>query len=166
MQDQLGTWFIRTPTGGITTTAGTPVTAIQYTASSTNTAEVLAFHVSQSSTTTSLMDQVRLIRKTAGATVTIGAVGTNIFDATGNSTSGAGTFRGTLSTSATGVVATVEGTDGDELWRANFDVLAGYEKDFQPSARIWVPASGIVAVKLKAVVAQTYDVCLVIREMK
>jgi hypothetical protein len=166
MQDQLGTWFIRTPTGGITTVAGTPVTAIQYTASATNTAEVLGFAIGQSGSTSSLMDQVRLIRKTAAATVTIGAVGTNIFDATGNSTSGAGTFRGTLSTSGTGVVATAEGTDGDELWRSDFNVLAGYEKDFQPNARLWVPASGIVALKIKAVVALTYDLCLVIREMK
>jgi hypothetical protein len=166
MQDQIGTWAIRTPTGGITTVAGTPVTALQYTASSSNTAEVLYISISQSGSTTSAMDQVRLVRKTVAATVTTGAVGTNIFDATGNTTGGASTFRGTLGTAATGVVATAEGTDGDEDFRFNFNTLAGYEKDWQPNARIWVPISGIIAVKIKAVVALVYDVTMVIREMK
>lgn len=166
MQDQLATWSIRTPTGGITTIAGTPVTAIQYTASATNTAELLYVSISQSGSTTSLMDQVRVVRKTAGATVTAGVVGTTIFDATGNASSGAGTFRGVLSTAATGVVATAEGTDGDEPFRFNFNTLAGYEKDWQPNARIWVPVNGIIAVKIKSVVAVTYDVTMVIRELK
>lgn len=162
MQDQISTWVIRTPTAGITTVAGTPVTAIQYAASSSNTAEVLYMSIGQSGSTTSAMDQVRLVRKSAAATVTIGATGSNIFDVSG----GAGTFRGTLSTSATGVVATAEGTDSDELFRTDFNVLSGYERDWQPNARFWVPVSGIIAVKIKAVVALTYDVTLVIREMK
>jgi hypothetical protein len=166
MQDQLGTWSIRTPTAGITTSAATPITAVQYAASSSNTAEVLYFSISQSASTTSAMEQVRLIRKTAAATVTIGAVGTNIFDATGNSTGGAGTFRGTLSTSATGVVGSAEGTDGDEFFRWDFNVLSGYERDFQPNHRLWVPPSGIIAVKIKAVLTGTYNVTLVIRESK
>lgn len=163
MQDSLGTWCIR---GTITTTAATPKTAVQYAASSTNTAEILYFGVSQSGSTVSAMDQVQLIRKTAGATVTIGAVGTNIFDYTGNTSGGAGTFRGTLSTSATGVVASSEGTDGDIVHLNNFNVLGGYEWQSQPNMRFWVPISGIIAVKMKAVVALTYDVLLVIRESK
>lgn len=166
MQDQLGSWVIRTPTGGITTVAGTPVTALQYAASSTNTAELLYMSISQSGSTTSVEDQVRVVRKTAGATVTLGAIGTTIFDCTGNASSGAGTFRGTLSTSATGTNASVEGTDGDEVFRMNFNILAGYEKDWQPNARFWIPASGIIAVKIKGVVAATYDVTMVIREQK
>lgn len=166
MQDQIATWAIRTPTGGITTVAATPLTALQYQASATNTAEVLYISISQSGSTTSAMEQVRLVRKTAAATVTLGAVGTNIFDATGNTTGGASTFRGTLSTTGTGVVATAEGTDGDEYFRMNFNVQAGYERDWQPNARLWVPNSGIVAVKIKAVVALTYDVTMVIREMR
>jgi hypothetical protein len=166
VQDQLASWVIRTPTAGITTVATTPVTALQYTASSTNSAEMLYFAISQSSSTTSAQEQVRIVRKTAGATVTIGAVGTNIFDLTGNSTGGGGTFRGTLSTSATGVVGTAEGTDGDELHRWDFNVLSGYEREWQPSARPWIPPSGIIAVKIKAVLSVTYNVMMVIREMK
>jgi hypothetical protein len=163
MQDQLSTWVIRTPTGGITTVAGTPVTAIQYAASSTNTAELLYFAISQSGSTTSAQEQVRVLRKSAAATVTAGVAGTTVFDAAGGAS---GTIRGTLSTTATGVNASSEGTDGDELFRTNFNVLSGYERDWQPNARIWVPVSGIVAIKIKAVVALTFDVTLVIREMK
>jgi hypothetical protein len=166
MQDQIGTWAIRTPTAGITTVAGTPVTALQYVASSTNTAEVLYISISQSGSTTSAMDQIRMVRKTVAATVTAGVVGTTVFDATGNASGGAGTLRGTLGTAATGAVATAEGTDGDEDFRFNFNTLAGYEKDWQPNARLWVPISGIIAVKIKSVVALTYDVTMVIREMK
>lgn len=163
MQDCLGTWTIR---GTITTTAGTPKTAVQYAASATNTAEILYVCVSQNGSTTSAMDGINIIRKTAGATVTIGAVGTNIFDFTGNSTSGAGTFRGTLSTSATGVNATAEGTNGDIIKAFDFNVLAGYEWNAQPNSRIWVPASGIIAVQSKAIIAATYNIEMIIREMK
>lgn len=142
--------------------AATPKTAVQYAASSTNTAEVLYFGVTQSSNTTSAMDELQVWRNSVGATVTTGVVGTNIFDLTG----GAGTFRGTLSTTGTGVVATAEGTHGDNVSQHNFNILAGLERDLQPNARIWVPNSGIIAFTLKAVVAATYDVQVVIREMK
>jgi hypothetical protein len=135
-------------------------------ASSSNTAEILSFNVSQSGSTTSAMDQIRLVRKTAAATVTTGAVGTNVFDFTGNSTSGSSTFRGTLGTTTTGVVATAEGTDGDIIHQFNFNVLGGYEWNAQPNMRIWVPLSGIIALKMKAVIAATYDVELVLRESK
>ncbi len=162
MQDQLSTWVIRTGTAGITTVAGTPVTAVQYAASSSNTAELLYFSISQSGSTTSAMDQVRVVRKSAAATVTTGVAGTTVFDATG----GAATFRGTLSTTGTGTIASAEGTDGDEDFRYNFNVLSGYERDWQPNARIWIPVSGIIAIKIKAVVALTYDVTMVVREMK
>lgn len=163
MQDQTNTWVMR---ASLTTVAGVPQTAIQYQASTTNAAEILFIGISQSGATTSAMDQVQLLRKTGGATVTIGAVGTNIFDATANGTASGLAFRGTLSTSATGVVGTAEGTDGNIFHMFDFNNLAGYQKDFQPAARLWVPASGIVAVKIKAVVALTYNVEMVIKEMK
>ena len=112
------------------------------------------------------MDQVYVVRKTGAATVTTGAVGTNVFDFTGNSTSGAGTFRGTLGTTTTGVNASSEGTDGDIVQVFNFNVLGGYEFNAQPNMRLWVPISGIIAIKVKAVVALTYDVVMVVRESK
>jgi hypothetical protein len=162
MQDALGSFIIR---GTITTVAATPKTAVQYQASSTNAAEILYFGVSQSGSTVSAMDELQIWRNSAGATVTIGLVGGltgNIFDLSG----GAATFRGTLSTSATGVNASAEGTHTDNVSQHNFNVLAGLERDLQPQARIWVPVSGIIAFTLKAVIAATYDVQVIIREMK
>jgi hypothetical protein len=159
MQDSLGTWSIK---GSITTVAATARLGVQYAASATNTAEVLYFKISQSGSTTSAMDSVSLVRLSAGATVTIGATGTNIFDYSG----GAGTFRGTLSTSATGVVATTAGTVTDITHQMDFNVLAGYEWNAQPNTRIWVPISGIIGVRCDALVALTYNVTLVIRESK
>lgn len=109
------------------------------------------------------MDQVQLVRKTAAATVTASTVGVNVFDYTHNSTGGVG-FLGTSSTTGTGVVGTIEGTDGDIIHQMNFNVLGGYEWNCQPNMRVWVPVSGLIAVKLKAVVALTYDCLLVLSE--
>lgn len=159
MQDCLGTWAIK---GTIAITAGTARLAVQYAASSTNTAEILYFNMTQSASTTSAMESAVLVRMTGAATVTIGATGTNIFDYSG----GAGTFRGTLSTSATGVVATSAGTPGDIVHSASFNVLAGYEMNFQPQMRVWVPASGIIGVRCEAVTTNTWTVVMVVRESK
>lgn len=163
MQDQLFTWVIRTAAAGITTVAANPVTAVQYAASSSNTAEVMYISISQSISTTSAMDQVRVVRKSAAATVTAAIAGTSLFDVAGGAS---GTIKGPLGVNTTGIIGTVEGTDGDEVFRTNFNVLSGYERDWQPNARIWVPVSGIIAVKIKAVVALTYDVTMIVREMK
>lgn len=159
MQDSLGTWTIK---GTITTVAATARLGVQYAASSTNTAEVLYYKISQSGSAVSAMDSVSLVRLSGGATVTIGATGTNIFDWSG----GAGTFRGTLSTSATGVVATTGGTVTDVPHQMDFNVLGGYEWNAQPNNRLWVPVSGIIGVRCDAVVALTYTVILIVRESK
>jgi hypothetical protein len=163
MQDQLGTWTIKVT--GLAVSASTPKTAIQYAASSSNTAEVLYISISQSGSTTSAMEQFRLVRKSAAATVTAGVTGTSVLDLTG----GAGTFRGTLSTSTTGITASAEGTDSDEVFRFSFNTLSGYERDFQPNARVWVPASGIIGIKLAGIIASPgtgWDVSMTVREMK
>jgi len=161
VQDSVGVFSIR---GQITTVAATARLGVQYAASATNQAEVLYFKISQSGSIVSAMDSVSLVRMTAAATVTIGAVGTNIFDYTHNS-SGGQTFRGTLSTSATGTVGTTAGTPGDVVHQMDFNVLAGYEWNAQPNMRIWVPLSGIIGVRCDAVVALTYNVTMVVREM-
>lgn len=161
MQEELGRWVLRN-VAGIAVTAGTPKTLLQYAASSTNTAEVLWSACTQSGSTTSAQDQTEIVRKTAAATVTAAAVGTDWYDVTG----GAGTFCGTLSTTGTGYNASAEGTDGDVPFVPCFNVLAGYERDLQPQARIWVPASGIIALKALAVTAQTWFAAMLIHEAK
>jgi hypothetical protein len=159
MQDAAGSWSIK---GTITIVAGTPRLAVQYAASATNTAEVIYFKISQNATTNSLMESVSLVRLSAAATVTIGAIGTNVFDLSG----GNATFRGTLSTSGTGVVATTAGTVTDIDHQMDFNTLAGYERDFQPNMRIWVPISGIIGVRCDAIIAGTWNVSMVVRESK
>lgn len=163
MQDQLFTWAIRTITGGFPVTTGTPLTAVQYAASSSNTAELLYISISQFGSTTSAMDQVRVVRKSTGATVTAGSAGVTMLDVAGGAS---GTIKGLVSTTGTGNAGTSEGADTDEVFRMNFNVLSGYERDWQPAARIWIPTNGILAVKIKAVVSLVYDVTMIVREMK
>lgn len=163
MQDALGTWVIRG--SPITVTAGTKKIAVQYACSSTNTAEVLYFNVSQNASTTSAMEQLQLTRLSAGATVTAGTVGGSsgtIFDYSG----GAGTFRGTLSTSATGTNGTTSGTQTDTVVQMSFNTLSGYEFVPQPAMRIWVPVSGIIAIEMQAIVSGTWSVGMVVRESR
>ena len=157
MQDSIGVWSIR---GQISITAATARLGVQYKAGGSNTAEVLYFKISQSGSTTSAMDSVSIVRLSAAATVTTGATGTNVFDWAG----GASTFRGTLSTSGTGVVATTAGTVTDVTHQIDFNTLAGYEWNAQPNMRIWVPVSGIIGVRCDAVTSSTWNVEMVIRE--
>jgi hypothetical protein len=165
MQDSLGTWSVK---ASLTTVAASSRIAIQYSASSTNTAEVLYFKISQSGSTTSAMDSISLVRLTATTTGgTAGLVGTNIYDYTGSTTTGAGTFRGTLGASNTCINCTTgTGTITDVVHQMDFNVLAGYEWNAQPNMRVWVPVSGFIGVRCDALVALTYNVELVIRESK
>lgn len=157
MQDAIGTWTIK---GSLAITAATARLVVQYKASSTNSAEVLYFKITQSGSTTSAMDSVTLCRLSAAATVTIGATGTNVFDWAG----GASTFRGTLSTSGTGVAATTAGTVTDTPHQFDFNTLAGYEFNAQPNMRLWVPPSGIIGIRSDAITSTTWNVEMVVRE--
>jgi hypothetical protein len=163
MQDQINCWNIST---AITTVAATPKIAVQYVASSTNTAEVLYFKISQSGSITSAMDKVGLIVPAAAATVTAGITTPGATATVVDLAGGSSTLRTTLSTSATGVVGTTASTVNGVYHSMDFNVLAGYEWNAQPNTRVWVPVSGIVAVYCYAVVALTYNVELVIRESK
>lgn len=163
MQDQIGCWSIKT---AITTVAATPRIAIQYVASTTNTAEVLYFKISQNGSTTSAMDQVQLIVPAAAATVTAGITTAGATCTVQDMASGASTLRTTLSTSATGVIGTTATTVNGTHIDMDFNVLAGYEWNAQPNTRVWVPVSGIIAVYCTAVVALTYNVRMIIRESK
>lgn len=163
MQDSIGVWSIK---ASITTVASTPRIACQYVASSTNTAEVLYFSISQTGSTTSAMDAVALIVPAAAATVTAGISTPGSTATVVDWAGGASTLRTTLSTSATGIVGTTATTVNGTYHQMGFNVLAGYEWNAQPNMRVWVPASGIVAVYCLAVVALTYNVEMVVREMK
>lgn len=139
---------------------------VQYLASSTNTAEVLYFKISQNGSTTSAMDSVSLIVPSAASTVTAGVTTPGSTATVVDLAGGASTFRGTLSTSGTGGVGTTSVTINGTYHQMDFNVLAGYEWNAQPNMRVWVPTSGVIGVYCGAIVALTYNVEMIIRESK
>lgn len=135
----------------------TAITVVQYKAGATNKASVVRFRVTQRLSETSQQEQIYLLRKTAAATVTA-------FTPIENDPDGAAAF-GVGGTAATGITATAEGTDGDVLVSAGFNVLNGFEWVRSDMNEIIVPAAGIIAIKFPvAPTSATWDIQLVIEE--
>lgn len=88
------------------------------------------------------MQRIQILRKTAAATVTSY---TPLLENTIDPAAGA-----VGSTSGTGVNASAEGTDGDILVDWDFNVLQGFLWQPVLEDRIWVPVSGIIALKFPA----------------
>jgi len=121
----------------------TAITILQIKTGAASPAEILRAWINQRGSTTSAQEEITLLRKTAAATVTTGAVGTHVF----KHRNGDPTPDLSLGTAATGVIGTAEGTDGDIIERYGFNVLSGWEKVYLPEERIVIPAGGIVALK-------------------
>lgn len=135
----------------------TAITVLQYKAGATNKAAVVRFRVTQRLSETSQQEVIQLLRKTAAATVTS-------FTPMENDPDGAVAF-GAGGTAATGITATVEGTDGDVLVSSGFNVLNGFEWVRSDRDEIKVPAAGIIAIKFPvAPTSATWDIQLVIEE--
>jgi hypothetical protein len=115
------------------------ITLCQIKASASQPLQLIEARISQSSSTTSAQQRAELVRKSAAATVTSY---TPLLENTIDPAAGAAG-----STSGTGVNASAEGTDGDILMAWDFNVLTGLL--WQPALedRIWVPVSGIIALK-------------------
>lgn len=167
MQDQIGSWRIRAPAMAIV--AAAPKVVIQYVASSTNTAEVIHFSISQTSgTVTAGIDGVGLIVPSAVSTMATAGVTTagttqTVYDLAG----GASTLRASLSTTTLATGPTTQGgTINSVPKKFNFFCLAGYEWNAQPNERIWVPASGIIQLYIYGILSATWDCEMTIREMK
>ena len=136
----------------------TAITIIQYKAGATNKARVVRFSIGQGLSETSTMEQIQLLRKTGAATVTSFTPREN--DPDGPVAFGAG------GTAATGITATAEGTDGDILVNAAFNILNGYEWVRSDLNEIIIPAAGIIALKFPVAPASaTWRASLVIEEM-
>ena len=135
----------------------TAITVVQYKAGAANKASVVRFRVSQRLSETSQQEQIYLLRKSAAATVTS-------FTPIENDSDGGVAF-GVGGTAATGITATVEGTDGDVLVSAGFNVLNGFEWVRSDLNEINIPAGGIIAIKFPvAPTSATWDIQLVIEE--
>lgn len=121
----------------------TAITVVQIAAGTAVPLLFLSGSATQRGSTTSAQEEMSFVRKTAAATVTAAVVGTHVFKRSPNAPSPSLQ----LGTALTGVIATVEGTDGDILWREAFNVLNGYKYLPVPEERIIVAGGGIIGLK-------------------
>jgi len=143
-------------------TVSTAITVLQLLAGANNGFLILRASVSQRGSTTSAQEDIALVRKSAAATVTAAVLGTTLFKTDPNMASPSLT----LSTTGTGVTASAEGTDSDQILREGFNVLNGWLYLPVPEERIYVPPAGIIGMKfLTAPASQTWDFEMVIQEV-
>jgi hypothetical protein len=155
-----GTYTLTNGSGG--TTVSTAITVLQLKAGANCPLALLRAQLSQRGSTTSAQERFSIVRKSAAATVTTAVAGTHLFK---HSTS-APTSDVSLGTAATGITATVEGTDSDVLCERGFNVLNGVELVWVPEERIIVPVNGIIALKfLTAPASQTWFASLTFAEL-
>lgn len=124
------------------TSVSAAITLIQIKAGAAKSVQILRAWVGNTDVETSNQLRVRLLRKTATATVT--SFTPIEFDTDGPAAGAAG------GTSATGVNASAEGTDGDVLVDDGFNILNGWLWVPTPEERIVVPAAGFLGLKLPA----------------
>lgn len=140
----------------------TAITIIQLLAGTAVPFLIVAASLSQDGSTVSAQEKIAFVRKSAAATVTAGVVGTHVFKLRpGDPTPGLN-----LGTSATGVIASGEGTDTDVAYEEGFNVLAGWR--FTPSEKeyIHVPGAGIIGLKFRtAPASQTWQMSITIEEL-
>jgi len=122
--------------------------------------EILRATVGQKGSTTSTIERVGLVRKSAAATVTsTTALKMNAGDPAALAVGG---------TAATGITASAEGTDTDILVDENFNIVNGtWTWLGTPEERIRVPQGGIIGLKfLTAPGSQTWYCSLKFREFQ
>lgn len=124
-------------------TISTAISALQLKAGTNGPIEILRVWATQASSTTSAQCSAALVRKTAAATVTAASAGTTLTKQNPvNPTADA-----SLGTSASGITASAEGTDGEIAHVEGFNVLSGFNWLPTPEERIIVPQGGIIALK-------------------
>ncbi|HEY1723975.1 MAG TPA: hypothetical protein VGF89_01025 [Steroidobacteraceae bacterium] len=124
----------------------TAITAVQYKAGTNGAAEILRASLSQGSSANSAPIAASLLRKTAGATVTTGVAGTTVVKQNPiNPTTDA-----SLGTSATGITASAEGTNGEQFLSDGFNDLNGQTWLPAQEERMLVPQGGIVGLTFLA----------------
>jgi hypothetical protein len=116
------------------------ITLIQLQAGATNRLEIVEARVSQSNSTTSTMQPVQIMRKSAAGTVTSF---TPLLLSTGDAVSTA-----VGGAAATGTNASAEGTDTDILVQDVFNILNGWLYLPVPEQRPVVDGAGIIGLKL------------------
>lgn len=156
----IGPVYILTNNGVSISTA---ISALQWKAGTNGAIEVLRAALTQGASTTSAATRAGLIRKTAAATVTAGVAGTTLLKQNPvNPTSDA-----SLGTTATGITASGEGTNGELSIQRGMNVLNGMEWLPTPEERLLAPQGGFLALTfLTAPPSATWDATIVARELR
>jgi hypothetical protein len=136
----------------------TALTLIQVVAGASSGLEIVSVKCAQHASTTSTMVPVQLNRKTVAATVTSF---TPLLLSAGDSAA-----KAVGGLAATGITATVEGTDGDIVEQDVFNFLAPWLYLPVPEERISVPPSGIIGLKLPVAVTITVTAQIKFRELE
>jgi hypothetical protein len=139
----------------------TAITILQIKAGTDKGFQVLRAWCTQGGSAVSAQENICLIRKTAAATVNAASIGTNLYKHDPN---GADPTV-ILSTSGTGFTASGEGTDGNDIYGSGFNTLIGFLYLPLPEERIYVPPSGIIALKfMNAPASKTWDAGITFKE--
>ncbi len=120
-------------------TISTAITIMQIKAGAAYPLWLVRATLTQKGSVTSAQERVQIVRKTAAATVT--SVAALLFD--GDDVAA----KAVNGTTATGITASGEGTDGDILVDRGFNVLNGFEWVATSLDAIFVPAAGFIALK-------------------
>jgi len=121
------------------TTTSTAITVVQISVPANCAIEISRIEVNQSTITTSAATRIQLLRKSAAATVT-SATPVPLSE-------GMQASKCVGGASATGITATVEGTDSTVLWENGFNIVNGTLYLPPPEARIFIGPSEIVGIK-------------------
>ncbi len=141
----------------------TAISALQLKPGTNGPVEILRHGMSQSTSTTSTQVKGGLIRKSAAATVTAGVAGTTLLKNNPISP----TADASLGTSATGITASAEGTNGELTDVRGFNILNGLEILYTPEERKLVAQSGFVAETfMSAPPSATWDAFIEFRELR
>ena len=135
-------------------TVTTAITLLQIKAGATNPLEILRASVTNGSVEVSDTMHIKLLRKSAAATVTsLTPLLLNPQYPVAKAVGG---------TAATGHTATVEGTDTDIMDEEGNNVLNGYRYLPVPEERIIVPAAGFIALRSEIALASVDLVCVMV----
>lgn len=118
----------------------TAITVQQLKAGVNGAIAILRHSLTQSGSVTSTQIDAMLVRKSAAATVTAAVAGTTLL----KQNPVAPTTDASLGTSATGITASAEGTNGEQTLARGFNVLNGQETVYTPEERVIVPQGGII----------------------
>jgi hypothetical protein len=140
----------------------TAITVQQLKAGTNGPIAILRHSLTQDGSVTSTQIRASFLRKSAAATVTTAVAGTTLL----KQNPVAPTTDASLGTSATGITATVEGTDGELTYGRGFNVLNGQEAVYTPEERIIVPQGGIIAQKLPTAFNSTWNAEIAFMELR